>query len=149
MELMSCFRKIEKEEISKAYSISDGVNIMKKRKAEKGVGHEGVGRELNFFCRERRESLLRVIHEQRCAKAEGVSHVAIGGKVRTEATPSTKAYEACLACQRAGRMARMGKVINESTVNHVRKVMGVCSLVGHGIHSGFCSVLKKPLEGFN
>lgn len=55
MELMSCFRKIEKEEISKAYSISDGVNTMEKRRAEKGVGHEGVGGELIFFV-ERGES---------------------------------------------------------------------------------------------
>lgn len=79
---MSCFRKIEKEEISKACSISDGVHTMENRKTEKDVGHEGVGGELIFFCRgERRKFTLRVIYEQRCAKAEGVSHVAIGGKV--------------------------------------------------------------------
>lgn len=46
---MSCFRKIEKEEISKACSISDGVHTMENRKAEKDVGHEGVGGELIFF----------------------------------------------------------------------------------------------------
>lgn len=35
MELMSCFRKIEKEEISKAYRISDGVNTMEKLEQKK------------------------------------------------------------------------------------------------------------------
>lgn len=67
----------------------------------------------------------------------------------TEGTTSSKAQEACLASQRAGRMTRMGKVIAESTVDQVRKMMGLYGLVSHSVHFGFCSVLKKPLEGFN